>query len=462
MNLPWIQTYRLAPRGGGGLACDRAGVALGPVDLMRVGADAAGRPRCEAPPPQAVAEILDAAYGPQPDDVVFRVHRGLRRAGAAIEAGDLCLAGIETVLLRLPDLTSSALAKLDEIAELEKWGTAWRRQPRVPAGQSDGGQWTTDGGAGGAPAAGAKPATRVSYQAPASSQGPALPLDDGVYRPGTDAPRVIVTGGVEEEPSRRSNGPPEDFTRLEDIFPGLKDNPGLGILLAPVDGFLGLSAFVDETDLEWTMEQYRALVRQIKEVDPSFAESALLPPGGFAGLSWQGRTNLINDLRMQRAVAYYRMRGDVGPLQVETLRFLQDAVDTAYEQAVSAADAGRLQPRLSREEAIGNRVDAEVRQRLKSLFNSYDIPFGPGEDILVNNRDYETSENDSSYRIPDARLDDVAFDWTLSPKTIGDAQIPGFFRADSMPRAVIIIRPSQLGPSSSYLIPRPADILLWR
>ena len=29
MNLPLARMYRLAPRGGGGLACDNAGVALG-------------------------------------------------------------------------------------------------------------------------------------------------------------------------------------------------------------------------------------------------------------------------------------------------------------------------------------------------------------------------------------------------------------------------------------------------
>jgi hypothetical protein len=55
----------------------------------------------------------------------------LGRAAAAIEVGDLCLAGIETVLLRLPDLTPSALAKL---AELEKGGTTWQDEPRVPPG----------------------------------------------------------------------------------------------------------------------------------------------------------------------------------------------------------------------------------------------------------------------------------------------------------------------------------------
>jgi hypothetical protein len=383
----------------------------------------------------------------------------LRRAASAIQAGDLCLAGIETVLLRLPDLKPSALAKLAEVAELEKGGTAWQNEPRVPAGQPDGGQWTTAGGAAGAPAADAEPAAHLSPHAPPSSEKPPLPLDDGVYRPGTDDSRIILTGGVEEEePSRRSNGPPDDFTRLEDVFPGLRDAPASAIPLAPIDGFLGVGAGADEANLEATLAQYRALVAEIKQVDPSFVDEELLPPGGIAGLTWRGRDNLINNLRMERAAAYYRMRGDVGPLQVETLRFLRGAVDAAYEEAVSAADAGRLQPRLSREEAIGNWVDSSVRRDLRQMFDDYSIPYGPGEDVIINNRDYETWGSGQRYRLPDVRIMDVSFDWTLFPKTISTAQIRGFFRADSQPRAVVIVRPSQLGPDSTYLIPRPAYI----
>jgi hypothetical protein len=44
-----------------------------------------------------------------------------------------------------------------------------------------------------------------------------------------------------------------------------------------------------------------------------FRRRELLPRGGIAGLAWRGRANLINSLRMQPAVAYCRMRGDVGP-----------------------------------------------------------------------------------------------------------------------------------------------------
>jgi hypothetical protein len=89
------------------------------------------------------------------------------------------------------------------------------------------------------------------------------------------------------------------------------------------------------------------------------------------------------------------------------------------------------------------------------MFFSYGISFGPGEDVIINNRDYETSDNGQSYRLPDVRIRDVSFDWTLFPKTISTPQIRGFFRADSQPRAVVIIRPSQLGDYNTYLIPRP-------
>ncbi len=96
----------------------------------------------------------------------------------------------------------------------------------------------------------------------------------------------------------------------------------------------------------------------------------LLPPGGIAGLSWQGRTNLINGLRLQRAAAIYRLGGEVGPQQIETLRFLQNAVDAGYAEAVIAADAGRLEPRLSRQEAIGNSIDPIVRERSEACSTS--------------------------------------------------------------------------------------------
>jgi hypothetical protein len=457
MNSPLGRTYRLVTRGGPGLACDRDGAALGPVDLARARLDAEGVRHCEVRPPGEIGHVLRTAYGPQPDEVVQRLHRGLRRAAAWIDAGDLGRAGIEAVRLGLPDLTAAAMARLAGISRIEKGGTAWRTEPRVPAGQSGGGQWTTAGGD--APAAVVKPAVDAPPTTSAPRARLALPLDDGVYRPGVDHPLLIPTGGAEgEEPRAGSNGPPEDFTSLHEVFPGLRDAPGLAIPLAPIDSFLGLSALADDANLVAMMGQYRYLIRQIKAVDPSFADKEVLPPGGIAGLSWQGRSNLLDGLRMQRAAAFYKVRGDVGPLQVETLRFLQNAVDRAYAEGAIKYNTGLLEPRLSREVAIGNYVDAYVRQGLRGIFNRYSIAYGPGRNIRINNRDYDTSIPPPEYRVPDARVGDISFDWTLNLKTISSPQIRGFFAADARPAGVVIIRPSQLGQNSSYLIPRPTDL----
>jgi hypothetical protein len=280
----------------------------------------------------------------------------------------------------------------------------------------------------------------------------------GIYRPDVDKPFLIPVGGggaeEEEEPNRGSNGPPPDFTSLLDVFPGLGAAPSLATILAPVDNFLGISAGAEYEDVENTKYLYDKLVAEIKAVDPSLVRDTLMPQGGIAAMSWRQRNILIDSLRMERAVAFYKIRGDAGPLQVETLRFLQMAVDRAYEDGVREYDAGRIKPYLSRGEAIGNYMDPRVRSELRDLFNRYDIPYGPGRNITINNRDYDTSGPEKTYTVPDARVGDVSFDWTLTLKTIATEQVRGFFAADSNPVATGIVRPTPLG--GSYLIPRPA------
>lgn len=80
---------------------------------------------------------------------------------------------------------------------------------------------------------------------------------------------------------------------------------------------------------------------------------------------------------------------------------------------------------------------------------------GPSEQVRVNSREYDTSGTDRTYRRPDARVGDVAFDVTLSQKTAKTAQVRGFFSSDFRPQRVVIVRPSQLGPGSTYAIARP-------
>jgi hypothetical protein len=177
-----------------------------------------------------------------------------------------------------------------------------------------------------------------------------------------------------------------------------------------------------------------------------------------ANLSWEGRNDLIDGLRMQRAVTLYKLRGDVAPLQVENLRYLQKEVDEAYAEAVKEFKAGTLETYLSEEEAIGNFMGPWVRSRLKREFDTYGLTYGPRADITINNRNYDTSGPKTTYTIPDARIRDVSFDWTLTYKTISNGQIRGFFGANASPCAVVIVRPIQLGQNSSYLIPRPATL----
>ena len=448
--------FRLVDRGGPGLVCDEDCVALGAISLVRARRNSRSLSGCDVRSPDEINLILRMAYGPQPNEVIQRFHRALQRTARWIETGDLGRAAIETVMLRLPELTSDAKARLAWIADLEKGGPAWESEPRVPSGQTDGGQWTTDGGGPAEAARSVLPVRPASAPYP-EARRPASLLNEGVYRPGMGNSVLIPTaGGVEDDEweGRRSNGPPpEELTPLMEMFPGLREHPGLAIPLAPVDGFFGISALADGVNAAAMLGLYRSLLVQIKAIDPHFVDHQFLP---IASMSWSGRENTINDLRMQRALAYYRVRGDIGALQVETLRYLQIAVNRAYEEGNAEYTAGRLQPRLSRAEAIGNYIDRQVRIGLRDFFNSYGVPYGKSGNITINNRDYDTSGPSPAFRVPDAKVGSASFDWTLALKTASTPQVRGFFSADSQPSMVVIVRPAQLGPNSTYAISRPS------
>jgi hypothetical protein len=48
-------------------------------------------------------------------------------------------------LLGFPEIAPEGMAKLVHAADLRKDNPDWEDEPRVPAGNPDGGQWTTDG-----------------------------------------------------------------------------------------------------------------------------------------------------------------------------------------------------------------------------------------------------------------------------------------------------------------------------
>jgi hypothetical protein len=134
---------------------------------------------------------------------------------------------------------------------------------------------------------------------------------------------------------------------------------------------------------------------------------------------------------------------------------VQAQVDTRYDEAKLKYDRGELPARLSREEAIGNYIDRNVRRDLRNQLINRRVSTAKGNTVRVNGREYDTSGTDTTYRIPDARVGRLAIDMTLTRKTLTTPQIRGFFNSDFLPEAVIIVRPSQLGGGSTYVITRP-------
>ena len=277
--------------------------------------------------------------------------------------------------------------------------------------------------------------------------------NDGVFRPdgGSGLLEQAQYRPVPPEGIGSNSRAFQDPMTLEQAFPGLRDTPG-GSILALADNVFDFTGPANDLTSSMSLEYSRKLIEQIKKVDPSYVFQSFGEP-----TTLEGQMNQINDLRLDRAAALYRVRGETAPLQVETLRFVQNSTDRAYDAGVQKYERGELDVHLSREEAIGNFVDRQVRQDLRELYNQQGISTARDQQVRVNGREYDTSGTDSTYRTPDARVGKVAYDWTLTRKTAGIAQIRGYFNSDLRPDAVIIVRPSQLGHRSTYAITRPRN-----
>jgi hypothetical protein len=249
---------------------------------------------------------------------------------------------------------------------------------------------------------------------------------------------------------RGNGGPPlHDPKTLEQAFPGLRNAPA-GAILGLADNILDLTGPAQRLTTDLSKATANRLVQEITSLDPTFRMEAL-EPGGFPSTS-EGQANLIISLRLARAKAYYN-KGELRPLQVETLRFLQRSVDAAYERGLRELKAGRLKIRLSEREALGNFVDRQVRQELRRFYENLGISVGKGQSVQVNGRANHLPEG--SFSRPDSRVGRVAFDVTLTEKNLATAQIRNFFNTEFQPTTVVIVRPSNAGPRSIYIITTP-------
>ena len=126
----------------------------------------------------------------------------------------------------------------------------------------------------------------------------------------------------------------EDPMTLEQVFPGLNGAPG-GSVFAVADSALDLTGPANEMSAEVLRNTSARLQEQIKAIDPTWHYDSLGPITTVDGLS-----NEVNDLRFQPAAAIARVKGDYGPLQVETMRFVQRRTDMAYDSGVALQKTG--------------------------------------------------------------------------------------------------------------------------
>lgn len=296
---------------------------------------------------------------------------------------------------------------------------------------------------------------RVESSLVSSDTGQAPRITDAVFHPDQNQAGLM---NIQYRPGPRgriggNGGPPliepVDPMIMEHVFPGLQNAPG-GSIIALANNIFDIAGPAQRLTAELNEAYLQKLIAQIRAVDPNYRLESFGTPTSF-----EGQVRQIRDLRVDRAAALYRVHGETRPLQVETLRFLQDRVDRAYAEGVRLVETGKLSPKFSREEAIGNYVDRKVRAELREFYNAQGIPSERGGRVEVNRRAHGGAVDNRFYSVPDSRVGSVAFDVSLTRKTLAMPQVRRFFASDFQPKAVVIVRPSQLGPDSTYVISKP-------
>jgi hypothetical protein len=256
---------------------------------------------------------------------------------------------------------------------------------------------------------------------------------------GSEPPRGIGHNG----------GPALDPVELEQAFPGLSAAPA-GSIVAAADTLLKLTEPAAQMTTAMSLEYSKNLIAQIQAIDPGYQYHSLGFPSTF-----EGQMNMINDLRWDRAAAIYCKTGDVGALQIETIRFVQARADSAYDEAIAAEKAGTLKPALNDGMARGNFVDGAIRFDVRERYNTLNISTQKGSPVRVNGREYDTSTDPSTHSRPDVRVGNLAIDVTLQRKTSGTPQVGRFFGSNFKPIGTVIVRPRQVDSVGTYFITRP-------
>jgi hypothetical protein len=235
---------------------------------------------------------------------------------------------------------------------------------------------------------------------------------------------------------------------LEQVFPSLRNTPPGGIV-ALADNFFDLTGPLRAANAALVQNWTNELVNQIQVIAPGYRYDSF----GFPR-TLQGQAQQLDTLRWTRASLMLSKKGELRPLQVEALRFIQERTDRAYADGSKMLKDGRLPPNPTAPLALGNYIDRRVRRELRQRYDAFGIDSAGKGPVRVNLREYDSSSA-LTYRQPDSRVGSVAFDVTLAPKDMRTPQIRGFFATDFKPTEVVIVRPSQLGRNHTYVISRP-------
>jgi hypothetical protein len=189
----FIHRFRLATGSGAqGLRCGADGLSLAGVSLLRKSTEGFA-----ARAPEEVGALMLAAYGDVFDR--DRLARGLRATASALNRGDVDLAMIAAVHLRLPDLDAEAASRIAAVDDfLAKYDPDEPRDWR--------GRWTTGGE--GAPRPAAQPPRGAGARADSETRSANKPESnwDGVSHP--TGGHLIPTGGGSGEDFGDNEPPP--------------------------------------------------------------------------------------------------------------------------------------------------------------------------------------------------------------------------------------------------------------
>jgi hypothetical protein len=145
MPLPFVREFKLAESRGDGrhpyVNSDGAFIGRG-VPLLQRDALGQWKPRDES----VIERLLGRGYG-GPFKLNWR-YQQLGYVAKALNEGNLALASISLLRMQLAPLLSEkhalAMARVDGV--LAKENPEWENEPRVPAGNIGGGEWTSNGG----------------------------------------------------------------------------------------------------------------------------------------------------------------------------------------------------------------------------------------------------------------------------------------------------------------------------